>query len=68
MKSIPLTYPSPEFEAEVLAINDDARNRSLQVALLVPVIAALLGTANSFRMVRLPDIRPSGDLGGLDLG
>ena len=63
-----ITEQPPAVEAEVLAINDDARNRSLQVALLVPVIAALLGTANSFRMVRLPDIRPSGDLGGLDLG
>ena len=31
---------------EVLAINTDARDLSLQVALLVPVIAALLGFAN----------------------
>jgi EmrB/QacA subfamily drug resistance transporter len=58
----------PEVEAAVLAINEDARNRSLQVALLVPVLAALLGLGNSFRMLRLPDIRPSGSLEGLDLG
>ena len=32
-------------EAEVLAINDDARNLSLQVALLVPLLAGLLGSA-----------------------
>jgi EmrB/QacA subfamily drug resistance transporter len=40
---------------EILSINTDARHRALQVALLVPVLAALLGFANSFRMVRLPD-------------
>ena len=58
----------PEVEAAVLAINEDARNRSLQVALLVPVLAALLGLGNSFRMLRLPDVKPSADLEGLDLG
>ena len=63
-----ITGQPPEVEAAVLAINDDARNRSLQVALLVPVLAALLGLGNSFRMLRLPDIRPSGSLEGLDLG
>ena len=35
----------PAIEAEVLAINTEARNRSLQVALLVPAIASLLGLA-----------------------
>jgi MFS family permease len=58
----------PEVEAEVLAINTQARDRSLQVALLVPLLAALLGVANSFRMLRLPDVRPSGSLAGTDLG
>ncbi len=58
----------PEVEAEVLAINTQARNRSLQVALLVPLVAALLGLLNSFRMLRLPDVRPSGRLEGTDLG
>jgi MFS family permease len=57
-----------EVEAEVLAINDDARNRSLQIALLVPLVAGLLGLGNSFRMLRLPDQRPSTSLDGLDLG
>ena len=33
---------------------------ALQVALLVPLIAALLGLAISFRMMRLPDPEPSG--------
>jgi len=53
---------------EVLAINTDARNLSLQVALLIPVIAALLGFVNSFRMMRLPDITPSASIEGLDFG
>jgi MFS family permease len=44
---------------EILRINDDARPLALQVALLVPILAALLGFLNSFRMVRLPDPEPS---------
>jgi len=59
---------TPEVEAEVLAINTEARNRSLQVALLVPLLAALLGFANSIRMLRLPDIKPSAALEGTDFG
>jgi hypothetical protein len=44
---------------EVLRINTDATNRSLQVALLVPIIAGLIGLFNSFRMMRLPDVSSS---------
>jgi EmrB/QacA subfamily drug resistance transporter len=55
-------------QAAVLAINTEARNRSLQVALLVPAIAGLLGFANSFRMRRLPDIKPAAPLDGVDFG
>ena len=58
----------PEVEAAVLEINDEARNRSLQVALLVPLLATLLGFGNSFRMLRLPDIKPSAAVEGIDLG
>ncbi len=58
----------PDVQAEVLAINDDARAISLQVAMLVPVLACLLGFINAFRMVRLPDIEPSSPLEGLDMG
>ena len=58
----------PEVEAAVLAINDEARNRSLQIALLVPVLATLLGLGNSFRMLRLPDVKPSAALEGTDFG
>jgi EmrB/QacA subfamily drug resistance transporter len=45
-------------QQEVLRINDAARDRSLQVALLVPVLAAALGLLNGFRMMRLPDLAP----------
>ena len=45
-------------QAEILRINTDAGDRSLQVALLVPILASLLGFLNSFRMMRLPDITP----------
>ena len=55
-------------EAAVVSINDEARNRSLQVALLVPLLAALLGFGNSFRMLRLPDQKPSSSLEGMDFG
>ena len=58
----------PDVQEEVLSINTDARNLSLQVALLIPVVAGLLGVANSFRMRRLPDITPAAPLEGLDLG
>jgi EmrB/QacA subfamily drug resistance transporter len=57
-----------EVQDAVLAINTDARNRSLQVALLVPGLASLLGVGNSFRMRRLPDIEPSSSLDGIDFG
>jgi EmrB/QacA subfamily drug resistance transporter len=52
----------------VLTINTDARNLSLQVALLVPAVAALLGLVNSLRMMRLPDITPAAPIEGVDLG
>ena len=52
----------------VLAINTKARNRSLQGALLVPAIAGLLGLANSFRMRRLPEIKPAAPIDGVDFG
>ena len=63
-----ITGQPPEVEAEILAINDEARNRSLQVALLIPLLAAVLGLGNSFRMLRLPDVKPSADLEGMDFG
>ena len=63
-----ITKQPSDVEEEILRINEDARNRSLQVALLIPVLASLLGFANSFRMLRLPDIQPSTSLEGMDFG
>ena len=63
-----ITGQPPAVEAEVVAINDDARNLSLQIALLVPLLAGLLGLGNSFRMLRLPDQKPSSSLDGMDFG
>ena len=57
-----------DIQDEILRINTEARNRSLQVALLVPVLASLFGLYNGFRMRRLPDIEPAAHLEGLDLG
>jgi hypothetical protein len=54
-------------QTEILAINDTARALSLQIAMLIPVLACLLGLINSFRMVRLPDIEPSSTHEGLDV-
>ena len=55
-------------QEEVVRINTEARPLALQVALAVPILAALLGLANSFRMVRLPDPESTGDTEGLALG
>jgi MFS family permease len=45
----------PAVQNEILRINTKVRPRALQIALLVPLIAALLGLLNGFRMTRLPD-------------
>jgi hypothetical protein len=58
----------PEYEAEIIRINTEARPISLQVALLVPLLAGVLGLITSFRMMRLPDVKPSADIEGLALG
>jgi hypothetical protein len=56
-----------EIQAEILRINTDARPLALQVALLVPLLAALAGLANAFRMMRLADVKPSGSAEGMVL-
>src|SRR4249919_1368154 len=40
---------------EIIRINTDARPLALQVAMLIPALAGLLGLLLSFRMMRLPD-------------
>jgi MFS family permease len=54
-----------EIQAEILSINTDARHLALQVALLIPLLAALAGLANAFRMTRLPDLQPSAAAEGM---
>jgi MFS family permease len=48
-----------EIQDEILSINEDARHIALQVALLITLIASLIGLFNAFRMMRLPDPAPS---------
>jgi len=48
----------PQVREEIVDINTDTRPLALQVALLVPLLAGLLGLLNSFRMVRLPEPVP----------
>jgi EmrB/QacA subfamily drug resistance transporter len=55
-----LAQEPPAIQEEILRINTDARPPALQVALLVPLLAGLLGLLNSFRMTRLRDPEPSG--------
>ena len=57
-----------DVQAEIVRINNDARLIALRVALLVPLIAALLGFVNAFRMMRLPDPAPSSSSDGIVLG
>ena len=38
------------------------------LALLVPILAGLIGLFNSFRMMRLPDPQQSGSTEGMALG
>jgi MFS family permease len=57
-----------EVQAEIIRINTEARNIALQIALLVPLIAGLLGLLDSFLMVRLPDLEPSKAAEGMLMG
>jgi EmrB/QacA subfamily drug resistance transporter len=52
-----------EIRDEIIRINTEARPIALQVALLIPILAGLVGLFNSFRMMRLPDPAPSGSEG-----
>jgi EmrB/QacA subfamily drug resistance transporter len=58
----------PAVQAEIIRINTEARPRALQVALLIPILAGLVGFANSFRMMRLPDPPTSGSVAETALG
>ena len=41
---------------------------ALLIALRVPLLAGLIGLFNGFRMMRLPDIKPSASIEGAALG
>jgi hypothetical protein len=49
-----------DVQEEIVDINTRSRPIALQIALLVPLIAALVGLLTGFRMTRLPDPEPSG--------
>jgi len=53
---------------EIIRINTEARPLALQIALLVPILAGFAGLVTSFRMMRLPDPKPSGAGEGAILG
>jgi len=57
-----------DVQAEIIRINTDARHTALQVALLIPIIAGLVGLFNSSRMLRLPDPEASSAAEGMVLG
>lgn len=54
-----IAHEPQNVQDEVLAINKTATHRALQIALLIPITAALIGTFNSFRMEKLPEIKTS---------
>jgi EmrB/QacA subfamily drug resistance transporter len=58
----------PAVQDEIIRINTNVRPFALQIALLIPLIAGLLGTITSFRMMRLPDPTPSSATEGMVLG
>ena len=57
-----------DVQAEIIRINTDARPLALQVALVVPLLAGLVGLINAFRMMRLPDPEPSSAVEGMAFG
>jgi hypothetical protein len=57
-----------DVQAEIIRINMDARPLALQVALIVPLLAGLIGLFNGFRLMRLPDPEPSGSVEGMSFG
>ena len=57
-----------DVQTEIIRINTDARPIALQVAMLIPLIAALIGIVTASRMTRLPDPEPTGSADGMVLG
>jgi hypothetical protein len=57
-----------DVEVEILRINEEARPIALQLALLVPLIAGIVGLVAAQRMMREPDIEPAADIEGVAFG
>jgi EmrB/QacA subfamily drug resistance transporter len=55
-------------QEEILRINTEARHLALQVALLVPLLAAIAGIVDALGMRRLPDPEPSEAAEGMAFG
>jgi MFS transporter len=53
---------------EIIHINTKSRPIALQIALAIPLLAALLGLLNGFRMTQLPDPQPSAAAEGMVMG
>ena len=58
----------PDIQAEIIRINTEARHQALRLALLVPLIAAVMGLMMAFRMIRQPDPVSSSAAEGLAFG
>jgi MFS family permease len=64
-----LLVGQPEaIQDEIIRINTEARPLALQIALLVPLLAGVLGFLTSLRMLRQPDVAPSAAVEGLAFG
>jgi hypothetical protein len=64
-----LLVDEPEaVQDEIIRINTDARPLALQVALAIPLLAALAGLVTSFGMLRLREPEPSAAAEGMVLG
>lgn len=63
-----LNGQSPSTQGEILRINTEARYKALQIALLVPLVASVIGLINGLRMTKLPDPKSSGAAEGMALG
>jgi hypothetical protein len=63
-----LSSQPARIQDEIVRINTDARHIALEVALIVPILAALLGLFNSFRMARLPDPVQTANVQGTAFG
>ena len=57
-----------DVQDEIIRINTEARPLALQAALLVPLLAALLGIVQAFRMVRAGDVKPKANLEAASMG